>query len=129
MELAPSPMDLVPITGLQQALPFLDENGRNEERNAIEDRGSPHVRAPLQEDNDNFVSNLQSTGSSQDLRESISSAEADESEDLQSGAGNNSGNGKGSEETEYVIERLVDHTYQGGELVPKEAGNVDTTPT
>ena len=43
----------------------------------------------------------------------------DELKDLQSGEGNNSGNGKGSEDAEYVIERLVDHAYQDGKLVFK----------
>ena len=43
----------------------------------------------------------------------------DEWEDPQKGEANNSGNGKGPEDTEYVIERLVDHTYQDGKLVLK----------
>ena len=95
VELAPSAMDYAPITDLRQALQFLRGPERNEGGQVIEDENHP------------------------DLHESGNSREDNESEDPQKGEGNDPGPQGTSENTEYVINKVIDHDYQDEKLFLK----------
>ncbi|CDF38512.1 unnamed protein product [Chondrus crispus] len=119
VELAPSPMDYAPITGLRQALQFLGAPELNEEGEVMEDEECPHTRAPTSGDQDNLISQAPTAETSPDLRDFGKSREEDELEDLQEGEGNSSEKGEETENTEYVIDRVADHEYQNGNLILK----------
>ncbi|CDF38384.1 unnamed protein product [Chondrus crispus] len=87
VELAPCPMDYAPVTGLTQALRFLDGTDGDEGQNVFENGGSLHVHTPPREDPEDLVTELPSADTPQDSRESKNPAEVDEFEDLQKGEG------------------------------------------
>ena len=111
VELAPSPMDLVPATGFGQALQFLDRTDATEEREVIEEGDNPQVHAPLREDPEEFVNELPSAGTPRDPRESRDSVEEEESENLQKGERIVSERAEGNGDQDCVIDKIVDHGY------------------
>ena len=119
VELAPSPMEHTPILGLRQALHFLSGSEKAGEHNVIENEDRPDERAQAQGDNENLASNSTSEEIPQDLQGTRGPGGLDESEDLQKGEGNSSEKEEETGNTEYVIDRVVDHGYQDGSLILK----------
>ena len=116
VQLAPSPMEHAPILWLRQALKFLIENEEGEERNFIEDEDRPDEHAQALGDNENLVNKSTSAEIPQNVQGTSDPGDLDESEGLQKEERNNAETGKDSEDTEYVIDRVVDHDDQGGNL-------------
>ncbi|CDF34164.1 unnamed protein product [Chondrus crispus] len=119
VELAPSPMDYAPITGLRQALQFLGEPKLNEEGEVMEDEERPHTRATTTGDHDNLVGRTPTTETPPDLREFGKSREEDELEDLRKGEGQLDTQEEETESQEYVIDKIVDHSYDEEKLILK----------
>ena len=117
VELAPSPMDHAPTSGLHQALQFLSGREENQDRDAIESEDAPHTRTQRSEDEENLVSPNSSTEISPDLRKSSNSEEAEGSNNLQEGEEGSGAREPEDENAEYVIEKIIDHGYQDEELV------------
>ena len=119
VELAPSPIDHVPITGLRQALQFLDGTEENEAHNGIENDDRYHVRAPPV-DSGTLVGDSQTTATNpQDEQGIRGSEERDESHNLRKGEENSPTRAEGNVDAEYVIDRIVDHGYQKEKLILK----------
>ena len=119
MELAPRPIDLAPITGLCQALQLLGSEGRNEERSEVEDGDTSCVREPSATNDDHAVGQMASAGTAPELRASRRPVHADESRDLQEGEGTDPVPQETSENTEYVINKVIDHDCQDEKLFLK----------
>ena len=112
-------MEHVPITGLRQALQFLSGTNGDGQGTVFDDEDDPRVRAITLVDSDQLIGNSQSAEVSQSTQEPGSAEEESESKDLQEGENNNPVHEKVSGDTEYVIDRLVDHAYQEEKLVLK----------
>ena len=119
VELAPSPMDYVPVTGLRQALQFLSETNGDGQGNVSDDEDGPSARASTPVDSNPLISNSQSVEVPQNTQEAGSLEAQVESEDLQKGEDNNPVQEEVSEDTEYVIDKVVDHAYQDEKLILK----------
>lgn len=119
VELAPSPMDYVPVTGLRQALQFLSETNGDGQGNVSDDEDGPSARASTPVDSNSLISNSQSVEVPQNTQEAGSLEAQVESEDLQKGEDNNPVQEEVSEDTEYVIDKVVDHAYQDEKLILK----------
>ena len=115
VELAPSPMEPSPILSLRQGLQFLGGSEEVEEHNVIENEDRPDKRAQALGDNEYLVYNSTSAEILQDLQGTGGPVELDESEDLQEGVRNNSENEE-TGNTEYKIDRVVDHDDQDSKL-------------
>ena len=131
VELAPSPMDHAPTSGLHQALQYLREPETTQERDAMESEDVPHTRTQRLEDDENLVSPDSSAEIPPDLQRSSNSEEAEESNDLQEGEEGSGAREPEDENAEYVIEKIIDHGYQDEELILKvkwfSYGTKDTT--
>ena len=119
VELAPIPMDLAPINGLHQALQLLGGSGRDEGRSVVEDGDTPPVLKPSAADGEQVGNQMASAGAASELRASIRRTHVGEPEGLQRGDDDDVDARGRTEDTEYVIERLVDHAYQDGKLILK----------
>ncbi|CDF36784.1 unnamed protein product [Chondrus crispus] len=111
VELAPSPMGYTPIVRLRQALQFLNREGEREE---------PAAQAKDRTDDGPLI-NQEAAGISPDLQEMGGSEEQDEDESLalRKGDGELDTQEEGAGSQEYVIDKIVDHGYDGEKLILK----------
>ena len=117
VELAPSPMEHAPISGLLQALQFLSGREENQERDATESEDGPHTRTQRLEDEENLVSQNSSAEIPPDLQRSSNLEELEEANNLQEGEEGNGAHEPEDENAEYVIEKIIDHGYQDEEWI------------
>ena len=117
VELAPSPMEHAPTSGLHQALQYLREPATNQECDAMGSEDARHTWTQRLEDEENLVSPHSSAEIPPDLQRSSNSEELEESKSLQEGEEVNGERRPEDENAEYVIEKVLDHGYQDEELV------------
>ena len=117
VELAPSPMEHAPTSGLHQALKYLREPETDQGRDERESEDNPHSQVQTQEDEGNAVGQNLPAEVTQDQPETVRSEALEQSEDPQEGEASNSGREEEGTDVEYVIEKVIDHGYQDEELV------------
>ena len=117
VELAPSPMEQAPTSGLHQVLQYLSGHETEKLCDEPESEESPHAQTQTQEDEGNLVRHNSSAEIRQDRQEIISSEELEQSEDPQEGEVSNPGRGEEETDAEYVIEKIIDHGYQDEEFL------------
>ena len=117
VELAPSPMEQAPISGLHQVLQYLSGQGTEQGHVELESEDSPDAQAQTQEDEGNLVRHNSSAEIPQDRQEIVSSEELEQSKDPQEGEVSNPGRDEEETDAEYVIEKIIDHGYQDEELL------------
>ena len=116
VELAPSPVDYAPVTGLRQALQFLRGTIGDGEGSAADDEGHPNMHTPTAGGDNKLTNSSEVEGVSRGSQELGSSEAQGRQKDLQEGEGNDPVPEETSENTEYVINKVIDHAYQGEKL-------------
>ena len=89
VELAPSPLDYAPVTGLQQALQFLSGTNDERERSAADDERRPLLRASTAGGDEELINSSEVEGVSRGSQELGNSEAQGGPQDLQEEEGNN----------------------------------------
>ena len=117
VELAPSPMEQAPVSGLHQVLQYLSGQETEQGHVELEREDSLHAHAQTQEDEGNLVGQNLEVEIPQDRKEIVSSEALEQSKDPQEGEKSNPGCEEEGTDAEYVIEKIIDHGYQDEELL------------
>ena len=117
VELAQSPIEQAPTSGLQQVLQYLSEHETEQGRDKLESEDSTHAQVQTQEDEGNLVRHDSSAEIPQDRQEVVSSEGLEQSKNPQEGEVSNPGREEEETDAEYVIEKIIDHGYQDEELL------------
>ena len=113
VELAPSPMDYAPVTGLRQSLQFFSGTHDDGEGSAAGDEGRPNMHITSTGGDKELTNSSEVEGVSRGSLELGNSEAQGGQKDLQDGEGNDPAPEETSEKTEYVIKKVIDHAYQG----------------
>ena len=119
VELAPSPTDYAPVTGLRQALQFLSRTNDDEEGSTAGDEGRPNMHATTAGGNNELINSSEVEGVARGSQELGNSEAQGGQKDLQEGEGNEPVPEETSENKEYVINKVIDHAYKGEKLFLK----------
>ena len=116
VEVAPNPMDYAPVTGLRHALQFLSGTNDDGEGSAAGYEGRPNMHATTAGGDNESINSSEVEGVSRDSQELGNSEAQGGQRDLEEGEGNDPVPEETSENTEYVINKVIDHAYQGEKL-------------